>query len=119
MVMNRDRLVSAAIDAVAALAPDYHPRHPPEFVLTGGDVYSQMVEFLEKGRQKGLFFAHDVTVASAVASIVTGGADCAHRGASEQELFDLERANFIKLAKTPETKIRIETMLGGGGLIRN
>lgn len=119
MVMNRDRLVSTAIDAVAALAPDYHPRHPPEFVLTGGDVYSQMVEFLEKGEKKGLFFAHDVTVASAVASIVTGGADCAYRGASEQELFDLERASFIQLAKTRETRIRIESMLGGGGLIRN
>jgi 3-hydroxyacyl-CoA dehydrogenase len=119
MVMNRDRLVAAASDAVAALAPGYHPRNPPEFILTGGRVYSQMVEFLEKGKEKGLFFAHDVTVASAIAAIVTGGMDCEYRTADEQELFDFERANFVQLAKTPETRIRIETMLGGGGIIRN
>ncbi|MCP4184114.1 MAG: 3-hydroxyacyl-CoA dehydrogenase [Hyphomicrobiales bacterium] len=119
MVMNRDRLIAAASGAVAELAPGYFPRNPPEFVLTGESVYSQMVEFLNKGKEKGLFFTHDVTVASAIAAIVTGGVDCECRTASEQELFDFERANFIQLAQTPETVKRIETMLGGGGIIRN
>ena len=119
MVMNRDRLVETARSSILGLKEGYHPRNPPEFVLTGGKVYGEMIEFLERGREKGIFFSHDVTVAGAIAAIVTGGENSDSRKACEQELFDFERANFIQLAKTPETRTRIGTMLGGGGIIRN
>ncbi|MCP4070979.1 MAG: 3-hydroxyacyl-CoA dehydrogenase [Hyphomicrobiales bacterium] len=119
VVMNRDRLVVAASEALGELAGGYNPRSAPDFVLTGGEVFSDMVKFLEKGKAKGWFYAHDVTVASAIAAIVTGGAGTPLCEVSEQDMFDSERANFINLAQTPQTLERIEMMLGGGGLIRN
>jgi 3-hydroxyacyl-CoA dehydrogenase len=118
-VMNRDRLVGAGRSALSDMQNGYRARKAPEFVLAGGDLYSQMVEFLDKGKTKGWFYPHDVTVASAIAAIVTGGENSLGRQVSEQEMFDYERQNFIRLAKTPQTRERIVSMLDGGKIIRN
>ncbi len=118
-VMNRDRLVQAALRSIAEMSDGYRPRTRPQLVLAGGQVYAAMVAFLEKGRDKGQFFDHDVTVASAVAAIVTGGAGAAAKIVSEQDMFRFERENFIRLAKTPQTRARIESLLTTGGAVRN
>ncbi|MCF6322609.1 MAG: enoyl-CoA hydratase-related protein, partial [Rhizobiaceae bacterium] len=116
---NRDRLFSTAKTALHKMQNDYAPRVPPVFFLAGGGTYVQMMEFLEKGKEKGLFLAHDVTVASSVASIVCGEGDCKKLQVSEKEMFGFERKHFIRLAKTPQTRLRIESMLSGNGVIRN
>lgn len=118
-VMNRDRLVEGATKAIHQMAGSYTPPAEPKFHLMGGDLYAEMVAFLEKGRDDGLFMPHDVTVASAVARIVTGGEGSAEQDATEQDLYDLERSSFIQLAKTPQTMVRIEAMLSGKGALRN
>lgn len=117
-VMNRDRLVEAGLAAIAELAPGYAPRTPPEFQLAGSDSYAAMVSFLEKGRDKGKFGDHDVTVAKQIAWIVTGGEDGAS-AQSEAEMFGRERAAFINLAKTPQTVERIRHLLATGKPLRN
>ena len=66
-----------------------------------------------------MFFPHDVTVATAIAGIVTGGADSNGESVSETDLFAREREAFIQLAKTPQTLARITQMLSGGGTLRN
>jgi len=118
-VMNRDRLIGVGRSALSDMQNGYKARKTPEFVLAGGDLYSQMVEFLIKGKDKGWFYPYDVTVASAIAAIVTGGENSLKRQVSEQEMFDYERQNFIRLAKTPQTRERIVSMLDGGKIIRN
>ncbi|MBL4893052.1 MAG: 3-hydroxyacyl-CoA dehydrogenase [Rhizobiaceae bacterium] len=118
-VMNRDRLIGESRNAIKEMSGDYSPRSVPEFTLTGGDVFSAMVAFLEKGLSKGNFLPHDVMVATAVARIVTGGDESEKTGVSEKDMFRFERENFITLAKTAETKIRIESMLSGRGIVRN
>lgn len=118
-VMNRDRLIERSIQSLEKLRPDYKPRLAPQFQLAGGAVFAQMVEFLEKGREKGTFFPHDVTVATAVAKIVTGGSDASSDCISESDMYRFERENFIDLAKTPQTKARIASMMSGKGAIRN
>ncbi|MBA4783889.1 MAG: enoyl-CoA hydratase/isomerase family protein [Rhizobiales bacterium] len=118
-VMNRDRLIEGARAMIDAMAPDYQPPAEPVFHLVGGTVYAAMRAFLEKGRDEGTFFPHDVTVASAIARIVTGGEGAEPGAASEQDLYDLERSSFLILAKTPETKARIDAMLSGRGGLRN
>ena len=118
-VMNRDRLVSASLSALKNMRENYKPRALPLFKLAGGKVYRDMVDFLEKGKAKGIFFEHDVRVASAIAEIVTGGERDQLEEITEQQMYAFEREQFIKLAKTPQTLARIEAMLSGKGMIRN
>ena len=117
-VMNRDKLVTMAIDAVKTLADGYAPRPEPKFTLPGNALLAEMSDFMDKGIADGLFFPHDKTVAMAVASIVVSdGPDPIE--ASEDDLYARERRAFLNLAKTPETKARIVSMLETGVMLRN
>ncbi|MDJ0614837.1 MAG: 3-hydroxyacyl-CoA dehydrogenase NAD-binding domain-containing protein [Rhizobiaceae bacterium] len=118
-VMNRDRLIEGAKAALAAMSNGYKPRERPAFKLAGGAAQTEMDEFLEKGKEKGWFFSHDVMVASTVAEIMTGGSDSGMIEVDEREMFARERAAFIKLAKTKETHERIFSLLRNGTSIRN
>lgn len=118
-VMNRDRLIEGAKSALAALGNGYQPREKPEFMLAGGKAHAEMVKFLAEGQEKGWFFPHDVTVATAIAGIMTGGDDAEPKAVSEKDLFARERAAFIGLAKTPQTHERISKLLREGQAIRN
>ena len=62
---------------------------------------------------------HDVTTATQIAMIVTGGDMDAGVEQSEADLFALERKAFLTLAKTKETRARIEFMLEHGSPLRN
>lgn len=118
-VMNRDRLIEAATKAIKELAPNYKARSVPEFMLAGGEAQAEMVAFLERGQEKGMFFPHDVTVATAIAGIMTGGEGSAIVPATEMDMFARERSAFISLAKSSETKERIFQLLRNGRSIRN
>lgn len=118
-VMNRDRLVEAALAQLAKMREGYKPRARPQFTLAGGEAYQRAMELLEKGREKGWFFPHDVTVASRISWIVTGGEGSSPASASERDMYAREREAFIQLAKTPETLARINGMLSGKGVPRN
>jgi len=118
-VMNRDRLLDAAQKSIQELSKNYSPRRKPKFTLAGGGVYEQMMLQLEEGRNKGIYFSHDVTVASAVAKIVTGGRGGKKQEVCEADMLRFERENFIDLAKTPDTLARIVAMLDGKGALRN
>ena len=118
-VMNRDRLIEGAREALSALGNGYKPRERPQFQLAGGEAHAEMVSFLNDGREKGWFFPHDVTVATAIAKIVTGGDNAAQDTVSEKDMYARERASFIELAKTSETRERITQLLRNGRSIRN
>lgn len=118
-VMNRDRLIEASRQALAGMGNGYKPRSKPEFMLAGGEAHDAMVAFLEDGKDKGWFFAHDVVVATAIAKIMTGGSGSEKLAQTEQEMYARERASFIELAKTPETLERITQLLRNGNAIRN
>jgi len=118
-VMSRDRLIEGALRMIDAMAENYQPPAEPRFHLAGARLYDAMDAFLEEGRKDGRFKPHDVKVARAIACIVTGGEGASSRDASEQDLYDLERSSFIMLAKTPETRARIDAMLSGKGALRN
>ncbi len=118
-VMNRDRLVEAALGQLAKMREGYTPRERPVLSLAGGAAHQRALDLLEKGRAKGWFFPHDVTVASEVSWIVTGGSDAQPSTASERDMYAREREAFIRLAKTPQTLARISGMLSGAGVPRN
>ena len=117
-VMNRDRLVTQACQELDAMATGYTPPVEPEFVLAGGDILQRMSLFMDEGIERGDFYPHDKTVAMHIATIVCSD-DGEPQKASEDDLYARERAAFIKLAKTPETRARIHSMLHETSLIRN
>ncbi len=117
-VMNRDRLYTLGLKQLDAMHSGYSPLSEPQFRLAGGDILARMSAFMDKGIERGDFFAHDKTVAMNVATIMCS-ADGNECDASEQDLYDNERAAFITLAQTPQTLDRISSLLDGRGTIRN
>jgi 3-hydroxyacyl-CoA dehydrogenase len=118
-VMNRDRLLRAAEDAVENVSPSYNPEKRASLKMPGRDVFRAMTNWLEKAHNKGHLMPHDVTTATQIAMIVTGGDIDAGAEQSEADLFVLERKAFLTLAKTKETRARIEFMLEHGSPLRN
>ena len=118
-VMNRDKLVHAAIQKIEEMAPTYTPPTPPTFTLAGNAIIPKMADFMQGGVDKGWFFPHDKTTAMAVATIVCNTQGPETLAQNEDQMYARERAAFIQLAKTPETLARIASMLDDGAPIRN
>jgi len=117
--MNRDRLLDTAVDATLKMAESYATQKRQPLAMPGRDVCQQMVEWLKKAKSKGHLTPHDVTTGSQIAMIVTGGDVDAGTMLSEDDICALERKAFLKLARTNETRARIEHMLEHGSPLRN
>lgn len=117
-VMNRDRLYMASVSELQRLADGYTPPDEPSAMLAGGDTLERMAAFMDAGVATGEFFSHDKTVAMQIATIICSD-DGQPRAVSEDELYARERAAFIRLAKTPQTRARIHHLLHKGGALRN
>jgi len=117
-VMNRDRLYSTSVAQVRALANGYQTPAEPEVKLAGGDSLARMNQFMDDGIARGDFFPHDKRVAMQIASVMCSD-DGQARTVSEEELYARERAAFIQLAQTPQTRERIHHLLHLGGALRN
>lgn len=118
-VMNRDKLMHEARAAIEALVPGYTAPEPQMLTLPGRGILERMSDLMDEGIAKGWFFPHDKTVAMAVASIVVNTDGDEPLTASEQDMYDRERAAFIRLAKTPESLARIASLLDDGAAVRN
>ncbi|MCP4046082.1 MAG: acetoacetyl-CoA reductase, partial [Gammaproteobacteria bacterium] len=119
-VMNSDHLLDTAIGSVQAISADYKaPAPAPAFKMAGREVWTKMQDWLMKMHEKGHLTPHDVTTGTQVAMIVTGGDVDAGTPMSEDEIYTLERRAFLKLAKTEQTRARIQFMLDYGGALRN
>jgi len=118
-VINRDKLVIAATDALTDMQAGYVPPLLPVFELPGRALLTRMSDFMQKGVDDGMFCPHDKTVAMQVATIVVNvdGDDSLRQ--SEQDLYDRERAAFLTLAKTKESHARIVSLLDTGTAVRN
>jgi 3-hydroxyacyl-CoA dehydrogenase len=118
-VLNRDKLMHVASTEMAKLQKEYQPPIEPVFELPGSAMIKKMSDFMQNGINEGLFFPHDKTVAMQVAEIVVNSADENSITVSEQDMYDRERRAFLNLAKTPETIVRISSLLDTGEAIRN
>ncbi len=116
-LMNRDRMLSAAMEHVAQATPVHHAR--PDIAMPGREVYHTMLEWLDQALQKGIILPHDVRVNTGLAQIITGGEIDAGTVWSEQDLYDAERRVFLELAQTEGTQARINSMLDLGQTLRN
>jgi 3-hydroxyacyl-CoA dehydrogenase len=117
--MNRDRLLQTAIDAVFEMADGYAANRRQPLAMPGRQVWQEMLDWLAKARDKGRLTPHDVTTGSQIAMIVTGGDIETGTNVDENGLCALERRAFLALARTPQTRARIEHMLTHGSPLRN
>ena len=62
---------------------------------------------------------HDVVVCTSLADILTGGAADPIDETPQDKLYALERKNFMRLVKHPDTLARVEHMLETGKPLRN
>lgn len=117
-VMNRDRLYTRSVQALDKLNPGYQAPKAPEFTLASGDILSRMSTFMDDGIERGDFFEHDKRVAMHIASVICS-TDGSEQVVSETTIYQRERDAFVELAKTPQTRARIHSLLHLGGAVRN
>ena len=118
-IMNRDRLLGAAVQSVLELRDGYAPAQRAPLPVAGRAAWSEMQDWLAKALEKGRLTPHDVTTGAQIAMIVTGGDVAPGTELSENDICALERKAFLTLAQTPETRARIEFMLEHGTPLRN
>lgn len=118
ITMNRDRLLADAKAAVLALAPDYLPPVSATITALGREALGNLRYAVWSLHEAGQATDHDVVVGEALAYVLSGG-DGPPRQVSEQDILDLEREAFLKLAGTRRTQERMAYMLKTGKPLRN
>ena len=112
-VMNRDKLITQATVLLEKMAVNYIPPIRPQMVLPGNAILQKMDDFMADGVAKGWFKPHNKTTAMQIATIVVNTTSDEPLTVTEQDMFNRERAAFLHLAKTSDTKRWIKAMLSG------
>jgi len=116
--MNRDRLLADAKTRVLDLAPDYVAPAPLTIRALGSEALGNLRYAIWAMREAGYITDHEVTIASKVAHVLSGG-DGPAREVTEQDVLDLEREAFLSLLGTQQTQERIVHTLKTGKPLRN
>jgi len=121
IVMNRDRVIEEARQAVLTLVKEgYRAPRPREDVLVLGEAALTKFKLgIHMMRRGGYISEHDALVGTKVAEVVTGGRLTRATRVSEQYLLDLEREAFVSLCGTRATQERLAHMLKTGKPLRN
>ncbi|MBE2191377.1 MAG: enoyl-CoA hydratase/isomerase family protein [Alphaproteobacteria bacterium] len=121
VTMNRDRLLFDAKKKALELAENYEAPKPVEDIRLGGASGKMALDLAVADlRKSGKASPYDVVVCDSLAKVLSGG----DKGdwtvlLKEDDLLKLEREEFMKLARNPETLARIEHMLDKGKPLRN
>ncbi len=121
ITMNRDRLLFDAKQKALELAKGYEAPKPIEDIRLAGPTGKMALDMAVADlRKSGKATPYDVVVCDSLAKVLSGG-DKADWTVplKEDDLLKLEREEFMKLAKNPETLARIEHMLDTGKPLRN
>ncbi len=117
--MNRDRLLADAKAKALFAGGGLSPPKPPRPHLARPSGKTAMVMAAEGFAKRGIATKHDLVVADALATVLTGG-DADHiEPVSEADVLELERAAFMRLIRTNATLARIEHTLETGRPLRN
>ncbi len=121
ITMNRDRLLFDAKQKALELVNGYEAPLPAEAIRVAGPAGKLALDLAVSDlRESGKATPYDVTVSSAVATVLSGGKDGDWTTpVHEDELYKLERDEFMKLIKNGGTQDRVEHMLTTGKPLRN
>ncbi len=121
ITMNRNRLLfdakKKALDMVAGYQP---PVQREDIRLAGASGKYALQMAVADLRKTGKASPYDVVVCESLARVLSGGdkGDWTNP-MKEDDILKLERDEFMKLARRPETLARIEHMLDTGKPLRN
>ena len=121
MRFNAKELLYVALKQARALAdagfvPPLPARDVPVAGRTGIANCEMMLVNMKEG---GMISAHDYRVAKAAAVALCGGEIEAGSRVDEEWLLTIERREFMRLLRTPETQARIAHMMETGKPLRN
>lgn len=121
ILFNPHELLYVAMRQARALADAGHfpPLRPRGVRVAGRGGIATLEAGLVNMRDGGFISAHDYRVARAAAVALCGGEIDAGALVDEQWLLDVERQQFVALARSPETQARIRHMLDSGKPLRN
>lgn len=121
VTMNRNRLLFDAKTKALALVAGYQPPVQREDIRLAGSSGKYALQMAVADlRKTGKASPYDVVVCESLARVLSGG----DKGdwttpLREDDILKLERDEFMKLARRPETLARIEHMLDTGKPLRN
>lgn len=121
IVMNADRLIEEAKQAVLTLAREgYTPPAPRQDILVLGEAaltkFKLGMHLMKRG---GYISDHDALIGLKIAEVMSGGNLTRPTMVSEQYLIELEREAFVSLCGTQATQQRLAHMLKTGKPLRN
>ncbi len=119
VTMNRDRVLFDAKQRALSMVDGYQPPEPPVFNLPGPAAETIFNTTVDGFALQGKATPHDVVVSAHLAHVLSGGGKDLTEELTEDEVLDLERAEFMKLVRTTGTLDRIEHMLTTGKPLRN
>ncbi len=120
ITMNKSRLLAdAKTKALDMLKNGYTPEEPKNLRLPGKSGHAALNMAIDAFYLKGLSTPYDVVLADQLADVLTGGekADITVE-ITQDEIREMERANFMKLMKDKRTFKRIMHMLNTGKPLR-
>ncbi|MBT9173718.1 MAG: putative 3-hydroxyacyl-CoA dehydrogenase [Syntrophomonadaceae bacterium] len=119
-VVNQDRLIHEAKQAVLALAETNYQAPQPRKVRVVGEAGLAAIQAglynMKEGRQ---ISEYDAYLAEKLAYIMCGGRVPANTWVTEQYLLDLEREVFVHLCLQPKSQERMAYLLKTGKPLRN
>lgn len=118
LTVNKDRLLHDAKQKVLGLAKDYRPPKPRSYSLPGTAGRAALDMLIDMAKHSGKLLAHDIKVLKSLSVVLCGGDNTA-KPLSEEQIMELERHEFMRLIRTPESAARIETILKTGKALRN
>lgn len=119
ITMNRDRLLADAKARALKMAEDYKPPVPLELTLPGPSGKVAFVMAADGFHRRGIATKHDLVVADALATVLSGGKADHIAPVTEAQVLALELESFMRLIKTNGTLARIEHTLETGRPLRN
>ncbi len=118
--ISREKQLHTAKQMAIAMAEEgYRPALPKSFKLPGRDGIATVKMLLHNMKYTHWVSAHDVKIATHVATILCGGDTTLNNPVSEQTILDLEREAFVSLCGEEKTQERIAFMLERGKPLRN
>ncbi|MGC8532212.1 MAG: 3-hydroxyacyl-CoA dehydrogenase NAD-binding domain-containing protein [Acidiphilium sp.] len=120
ITMNRTRVLADAKARALAMVPGYAPPpDPAPLQLPGATGRTGLAMAVNEFRKKGIATPHDVTVATHLARVLTGGDIDIIDPVPQAAIMDLEREAFMALFRTKETQARIKQIIDTGKPLRN
>ena len=120
ITMNRTRVLADAKKRALAMVAGYlPPPQPAPLQLPGAAARTGLAMVVAEFHKKGIATAHDVTVATQLARVVSGGDIDIIDPVPQSAIMDLEREAFMTLFRTKETQARIKHIIDTGKPLRN